>query len=91
MTVLHANTNAMTAISWENHNGFYMLSVGRPTDLYFTYEHMLWVGKYIYHNPINFKPHIHMYAVCVFYVWAWVVESVFLCVHVDFHKTFLAL
>ena len=33
-----------------------------------------------------------MYAVCGYvYVWVYVVESVFLSVHVDFYKKFLAL
>ena len=42
--------------------------------------------------PLILSQHICMYAVYVcFYVWAWVVESVFLCVHVDFYKKFLAL
>ena len=34
--------------------------------------------------------YVHVCCVCV-YVWAWVVESVFLCVRVDFNKKFLAL
>ena len=42
--------------------------------------------------PLLLKQHMYMHVVCVcVYVWACVVESVFLCVHVDCHKKFLTL
>ena len=41
--------------------------------------------------PINLKQHrLCTYAVC-FCVWVCVVERLFFCLHVDFHKKFLAL
>ena len=66
-----------------------MLSVGRPTDLYFTYEQ----GKYIYRSPINLKePYVHVCSVFVF-MYGCVLSKVCSCVymHVYFYKKLLTL